>query len=103
MAQVTAGKLGKAANTRIAGAAVFNSGTVLTILGAGGVKLIQSGVAEAGTGIGIISIVLATTAALALGGVAMAGLIAMAMSGTDQLREEEQWLEETSKRGATRR
>ena len=98
----TQDKLGKAAGVRIAGAAVFNSGTMLAVLGAGGVKLIQSGVAEAGIGIDPISIVLATLGALALGGVAMAGLIAMAMAGTDQLREEEQWLEMTSKRGASK-
>ena len=97
------GKLGKAAGVRIAGAAVFNSGTVLAGLGYGGVKLMQAGGASADTDTSVLSIVMLVSVALASGAVMLTGLVGMCHAGTDKLREEEQWLEMTSERGATRR
>ena len=99
------GKLGKAAGLRIAGAGVFNSGTMLAGLGYGGIKLMQAVGAGADTNTSALSIVMLVSVALASGAVMLSGLVDMAHAGTDKLREEERWQEirmQESKRGATR-
>ena len=95
-------KLGKAAGIRIAGAAVFNSGTLLAGLGYGGTRLGAAVGASTDTDTSIISIVILVVLGLLSGLVMLLGLIGMCQKGTDQLREEEQWLEMTSKRGASK-
>ena len=96
-------KLGKAAGFRIAGAAVFNSGSVLAGLGYGGVTLMRAVGASASADTSALSIVMLVSLALVSGMVMLTGLVSMCQKGTDKLREEEQWLEVTSKRGASRR
>ena len=104
MAQVTAGKLGKAAGFRIAGATVFNSGTMLAGLGYGGTRLMAAVGANADTDTSALSIVILVVFALLAGWVMTLGLIGMCHAGTDQLREEERRLEMAkAKKGATRR
>ena len=96
-------KLGKAAGFRIAGAAVFNSGSVLTGLGYGGITLMRAVGASADTDTSVLSIVMLASLALASGMVMLVGLVDMCQKGTDKLREEEQWLEMTkAKKGASK-
>ena len=96
-------KLGKAAGIRIACAGVFNRGTALAGLGYGGISLMRAVGASADTDTSILSIVVLVLFAILSGWVMLTGLVDMCHAGTDQLREEERWLKETSKRGATRR
>ena len=99
----TQDKLGKAAGIRIAGAAVFNSGSVSAGMGYGGISLMRAVGASADTDTSALSIVMLVALALVSGMVMLTGLVSMCHAGTDKLREEEQWLEMTkAKKGASK-
>ena len=88
-ARQATGKLSKVACGRIAGAAVFNSGTALAGLGYTGVQVVQTVLGSAETDSSVLSIVVLTIVGIVAGLTALAGLHGMASAGTEQLREEE--------------